>query len=95
MSEILKSPCGKIQVFSKRDLRYFASCVYLSLRYHGNPRVWWTRDWPLYTKQSTIRAGAPHLWKRIHIKEEDDDTIRQPKRIKHEEKEVIDLTNEE
>ena len=43
----------------------------------------------------TILEGGPHFWKRMRIKEEDDETVHQSKRIKQEEKEIIDLTQDE
>ena len=43
---------------------------------------------------SNLEEGPRHFWKRIRVKEEDDETTPLPKRIKQEEKEIIDLTYE-
>ena len=103
MSEILKSPLGIFEEHSKADLTQYASCVYQDIRaYGGDLKSWWTNNWLFYTKEVnfvhmhfTILEGGPHFWKRMRIKEEDDETVRQSKRIKQEEKEIIDLTQDE
>ena len=74
------------------DLIWYATFIYLRIRYHGDPQVWWTKEWPFYTKPCNTRQGAQNFWKRIRVKEEDGETICLPKRIKQEEKKIIDLT---
>jgi hypothetical protein len=92
MDEVLQSLCGKYKVFSKYDLAYFATCAYRNIRHHGDPALWWLKDKHLYEGHTTCRYGTPHFWKRINVKEEDDEIISQNKRAKKEEKKVIDLT---
>ena len=103
MSEVLKSPLGKFIEYEKDELGWFSTCIFFDIQHNNRDlKLWWKSNhvrYKGYTRtlsctSSNLEEGPRHFWKRIRVKEEDDETSRLPKRIKQEEKEIIDLTYE-